>query len=43
METITVIASVNECSEYTKSSIIGAVLYLTGDVWYVHNATSLTS
>ena len=43
MKTITVIASVNECSEYTKSSIIGAMPYLTGDVWYVHNATSLTS
>ena len=43
METITVRASVNESIEYAKSSTIDAVLYFTGDVWCVHNATSLTS
>ena len=32
MKTITVRASVNECSEYAKSSIIGAVLYFTSYV-----------
>ena len=43
METITVRASVNESIEHAKSSTIDAVLYFTGDVWCVHNATSLTS